>query len=472
MQAPAGRDGGSWYRGDLDFPPLRQTGSLRSLAKTKRQYVVARWPTVNHRATAHKDMIPARIRSSRYDSGRGRSAQHELIPDAKLSPNSGSPTRESTRTSNTPRARRALKHRAAGAPRKLSRLHKPETMSPDAWQIALRRQLGREETFALTNIGERPIFSEFHVTNPKSGNSYRVAIRGSSTGSNFCSCPDFATNTLGTCKHVEFTLTQLERRRGARAALVRGWIPPYSEIYVQYGARREVRFRPRADAPAALLRLVRRHFDSDGVLRPRAAGHFERFVAEATRIDPGCRCYEDALALVAQMRDEERRATRLAAAFPHGTRSTAFKRLLRIELHDYQRQAALGPADASSRTTWDSARRSRPSPRSRSWPGTSASNGRWWCVRRRSSTSGSVRSPARSAADGCGRRLPRAPGGWVQSRELLQDDQLRRRAPGLGSDQGMVAGRCDPRRGPSASRTGRRARPRASRRLRRPTRSC
>lgn len=90
-------------------------------------------------------------------------------------------------------------------PGKLSRLHKPETMSLEAWQIVLRQQVGREETFTLTNVGNQPIFSEFHVTNPKSGNTYRVVIRSGSPGSNFCSCPDFATNTLGTCKHVEFT---------------------------------------------------------------------------------------------------------------------------------------------------------------------------------------------------------------------------------------------------------------------------
>jgi superfamily II DNA or RNA helicase len=248
--------------------------------------------------------------------------------------------------SSTTPAHRALKPRTIDTRRKLSRLHKPEVMSLEAWQIALRRQLGREETFALANVGDQPIFSEFHVTNPKSGNAYRVAVRGSRAGSNFCSCPDFATNTLGTCKHIEFTLAQLERRRGARAALVRGWVPPYSEIYVQYGARREVRFRPRADAPGSLLRLAGRYFDSDGGLRPEAAGHFECFVARAARIDPGCRCYDDALALIAQMRDEKRRATRLAAAFPHGNRSTAFKRLLRIELQDYQRHAALFAAQA------------------------------------------------------------------------------------------------------------------------------
>jgi hypothetical protein len=122
----------------------------------------------------------------------------------------------------TSRVHGALKRGAAAVPRKLSRLHKPETMSLEAWQIALRRQVGRDETLALTNIGDQPIFSEFHVSNPKSGNTYRVAIRGDRPGSNFCSCPDFATNTLGTCKHVEFTLARLERRRGARAALRRG----------------------------------------------------------------------------------------------------------------------------------------------------------------------------------------------------------------------------------------------------------
>jgi superfamily II DNA or RNA helicase len=244
------------------------------------------------------------------------------------------------------RAHGTLKRRPAVVPRKLSRLHKPEMMSLEAWQIALRRQLGREETFALTNVGDRPIFSEFHVTNPKSGNTYRVVIRGGSPGSNFCSCPDFATNTLGTCKHVEFTLARLERRRDARAALTHGWSPPYSEIYVRYGARREVRFRPRADAPATLRRLAGRYFDPDGVLRPEAARHFEDFIAETELIDPGRRCYDDALALVAQMRDAERRAARLAAAFPRGTRSPAFKRLLRIELYDYQRQATLFAARA------------------------------------------------------------------------------------------------------------------------------
>jgi len=141
-------------------------------------------------------------------------------------------------------------------------------MSLEAWQTALRRQFGREQRFLLKNTGGHPVFSEFEVANPLSRNVYRVAIRGSEAGNNFCSCPDFATNTLGTCKHIEFALARLGRSRENRKALARGFEPPFSEVYLHYGAQRQVRFRPRAGAPAALTRLAAQCFDGGGTLRP------------------------------------------------------------------------------------------------------------------------------------------------------------------------------------------------------------
>ena len=104
---------------------------------------------------------------------------------------------------------------------KLSRTHAPADLSPVDWQRALRRQFGREQSFMLENLGDDPFFSEFRVTNPASKSSYRVAVRGLGPDGNFCSCPDYATNELGTCKHLEFTLARLERRRGAKAAFAR-----------------------------------------------------------------------------------------------------------------------------------------------------------------------------------------------------------------------------------------------------------
>ena len=96
-------------------------------------------------------------------------------------------------------------------PVKLSRTSRPANLSLEDWQIALRRQYGQEQNFGLRNLGEQSVFSDFEITNPVSGGVYRVAIRGEHLGDNFCSCPDFTTNSLGTCKHIEFTLQTLRR---------------------------------------------------------------------------------------------------------------------------------------------------------------------------------------------------------------------------------------------------------------------
>jgi hypothetical protein len=101
--------------------------------------------------------------------------------------------RTKSRTSSSAAAK---KHRG------LSRLRKPENMSLEDWQVALRRDFGRAQRFRLKNLGDEPIFSEFEVANPETKRTYRVAIRGAALGENFCSCPDYAVNTLGTCKQV------------------------------------------------------------------------------------------------------------------------------------------------------------------------------------------------------------------------------------------------------------------------------
>lgn len=142
-------------------------------------------------------------------------------------------------------------------PRRVSRTQAPEHLSTPEWQVALRRQYGREQAFELENMGDEPVFSEFRVGNPDSGRTYRVAIRGADLGDNYCACPDFATNLLGTCKHIEFVLGRLERRRGGKTALRRGFEPDYSELWLRYGARRRLCFRPGRRCTPALLKRAR-----------------------------------------------------------------------------------------------------------------------------------------------------------------------------------------------------------------------
>jgi superfamily II DNA or RNA helicase len=238
---------------------------------------------------------------------------------------------------------------AAGTPphpATLSRSRRPEGMSLEAWQIALRRQFGRAQQFRLDNVGAEPVFSEFTVSNPQTGGTYRVAIRGRDPGDNYCSCPDFAVNTLGTCKHIEYTLATLERKRGGRAALQAGFHPDYSEIYLRYGAKREVAFRPGRGCPPAVRRLASSHFGLDGVLKPSAYDHVDSFLKEAQGDGHQLRCYEDALTFIAQVRDEGRRRRAIDRLFPGGAASSAFEKLLKVPLYPYQRQGAFFAATA------------------------------------------------------------------------------------------------------------------------------
>jgi len=214
------------------------------------------------------------------------------------------------------------------------------------WQLGLRRQFGQEQKFVLKNLTDRPVFSEFQITNPQSKSVYRVAIRGARPGDNFCSCPDFATNTLGTCKHIEFTLAKLRRQKGGAAAFKEGFRPAYSEIYLRYGARREVRLGLSEECPKELAQASRQYFDADGTLRPDAFERFEQFLAESARFDHELRCFEDALGFVAEVRDRQRRGELLNAAFPKGKASPAFEKLLNVPLYDYQREGALFAARA------------------------------------------------------------------------------------------------------------------------------
>jgi len=158
------------------------------------------------------------------------------------------------KASNTrkPRNNGARKIRRVVHEPSVSHLRRPMGMDVKAWQTQLRRQYGRSQPFKLKNVGDEAIFSDFEVINPQNGNRYRVAIRGARLGENYCACPDFATNDLGTCKHIEFVLGKLEKKHGAKQALAGGFHPPYSEIYLLYAGERQVRFRAGTDCPVSL----------------------------------------------------------------------------------------------------------------------------------------------------------------------------------------------------------------------------
>jgi hypothetical protein len=78
--------------------------------------------------------------------------------------------------------------------------------------VEKRRLRAREEGFRVSNSDTtHPIFSNFRVQSG-SGLHYSVEIRSVGERQFSCTCVDFRINGLGTCKHVEAVLLQLERR--------------------------------------------------------------------------------------------------------------------------------------------------------------------------------------------------------------------------------------------------------------------
>ncbi len=221
--------------------------------------------------------------------------------------------------------------------------HKPNDMDVDEWQRRLRRQFGERQEFVLTNVGNHQIFSDFRLHNPASGKTYRMAIRGDKPGDNFCSCPDFSINALGTCKHLEFALSRLNKLDGAAEQFESGFVPSFSEVYLSYGIKRELRFRAGSEAPRPLVIQARRYFDAAGVLKERQLSKISTFLDALSRWqdEHEVRCYDDVMAFVATFQDAEHHRTLVAKALPQGIDSPLFDTLLKTELLPYQRQGAL-----------------------------------------------------------------------------------------------------------------------------------
>jgi ERCC4-related helicase len=225
---------------------------------------------------------------------------------------------------------------------KISRTHKPEYLELEEWQRQLRQQYGEQQEYHLENKGDHPIFSDFLLTNPQSQKTYKIAIRGEAPGDNYCSCPDFSINNLGTCKHIAFTLLQLMKITGAEEAFRKGCKIPYSEIFLSYGLKREVRFRAGSEAPTELLALAQQYFDERGFLRDEHILDFHRFLGSIPHQNGHeVRCYDDVMTYIAERQDAEYRRRVVNARLKKGIDSPIFKTILKTDLYPYQREGAL-----------------------------------------------------------------------------------------------------------------------------------
>ena len=214
--------------------------------------------------------------------------------------------------------------------RRLSNTVKPADMGLEEWQVALRQQQAQRERFTISELSPQFSPGEYQVRNPRTRSQYKVIYRGAYSPWNYCSCPDFRTSGLGTCKHVEAVKLWLQ----AEGKEPHQEVPDYTSIYVDYRGERSIRIRFGEAHRKELTALAQGYFDQAFVLRPEAYATFDTFIEKARTIDPTLRCYPDALEMVINERERLQRATLIEEVYTDETLDA----LLTKNLYPYQKE--------------------------------------------------------------------------------------------------------------------------------------
>ena len=142
-----------------------------------------------------------------------------------------------------------------------------EAAPPREVERRRRESRGASELFEIRRrLGGQGIRGEYEVASPSS-RAYLVTLRALDLAHNGCTCPDFATNLIGTCKHVEAVLHHLRTDAPRRWKRALGEPLPASYLHLVFEPEESVGIRLPEGARPAERRLAARFFGPDGRLR-------------------------------------------------------------------------------------------------------------------------------------------------------------------------------------------------------------
>ncbi len=213
---------------------------------------------------------------------------------------------------------------------KMNNVVKPQSLSLEEWQVALRQQQAEKEVFTISQVDEEYCPGEYKIGNAITRNEYKVVYRGRNSMWNYCSCMDFKTSQLGTCKHLEAVKLWVKKKKKK----VHREQPSYSSVYIDYKGPRSVKIRFGETCNDIFKRLAKDYFDGDGVLREEAYDKFDIFLHAAKAIDENFRCYGDALDFIISKREKSRRLQLVESKYSDETLDS----LLKARLYPYQKE--------------------------------------------------------------------------------------------------------------------------------------
>lgn len=197
--------------------------------------------------------------------------------------------------------------------------------------IEERAERAKTEKMQLKSMNREELWTDYTLTSHSSGKSYRVALRGWDRGDSYCSCRDFRKNTLGTCKHLLYTIQEAKKRFN-KTVRERPYQVKNIGVHLKYGEEIELRVLvPESLDPRtmALLRpLMNRPIKNIKDLLQR--------VKEVERLDHEVIIYPDAEEYINRALYFERIRDRVADIRKDPKNHPLRKGLLNAELLPYQ----------------------------------------------------------------------------------------------------------------------------------------
>jgi len=107
--------------------------------------------------------------------------------------------------------------------------------------LADRAARAQQEKMTIRSADPATPWADYVVTSHQSGKTYRVSLRGFEPGQSYCTCPDFRTNHLGTCKHILHVQGKVQQRF-SRKQLAAPYRRRNLSLRVDYGPQLGLRF--------------------------------------------------------------------------------------------------------------------------------------------------------------------------------------------------------------------------------------
>ena len=120
------------------------------------------------------------------------------------------------------------------------------------------------------------IFGEHLLTNEK-GKSYKLTFRDIENQKGYCSCPDYQTNKLGTCKHLMVAFEKIKTTNNKTLSTHY----PFVEIYLNPLNDYKITWFYPHELPEDIRLLIDSYFAKDDTLKEDKTTHFLGFIQQA-----------------------------------------------------------------------------------------------------------------------------------------------------------------------------------------------